>query len=68
MTVSNCPNVKTFVKNYYTNEDGSEVPVPTFIGVSKGRTFNLSNVMGHLTQIDLSYCSNIESLTLDNFQ
>ena len=67
MTVSNCPNVKTFVKNYYTNEDGSEVPVPTFIGVSKGRTFNLSNVMGHLTQIDLSYCSNIESLTLDNF-
>ena len=67
MTVSNCPNVKTFVKNYYTNEDGSEVQVPTFIGVSKGRTFNLSNVMGHLTQIDLSYCSNIESLTLDNF-
>ena len=67
MQVSNCPNVKTFVKNYYTNEDGSEVPVPTFIGVSKGRTFNLSNVMGHLTQIDLSYCSNIESLTLDNF-
>ena len=67
MTVSNCPNVKTFVKNYYTNEDGSEVAVPTFIGVSKGRTFNLSNVMGHLTQIDLSYCSNIESLTLDNF-
>lgn len=67
MTVSNCPNVKTFVKNYYVNEDGSEVPVPTFIGVSKGRTFNLSNVMGHLTQIDLSYCSNIESLTLDNF-
>lgn len=67
MTVSNCPNVKTFVKNYYTNEDGSEVTVPTFIGVSKGRTFNLSNVMGHLTQIDLSYCSNIESLTLDNF-
>jgi hypothetical protein len=67
MQVSNCPNVRTFVKNYYVNEDGSEVPVPTFIGVSKGRTFNLSNVMGHLTQIDLSYCSNIESLTLDNF-
>ena len=67
MTVSNCPNVKTFVKNYYVNEDGSEVSIPTFIGVSKGRTFNLSNVMNYLTQIDLSYCSNIESLTLDNF-
>lgn len=67
MQVSNCPNVKTFVKNYCTDDDGNEVPVPTFIGVSKGRTFNLSNVMGHLTQIDLSYCSNIESLTLDNF-
>ena len=65
--VANCPNVTTFVKNYCTNEDGSEIPVPTFVGVSKGRTFNLSNTMSSLTQIDLSYCSNIESLTLDNF-
>ena len=53
-----------YIKNYYVNEDGSEVPIPTFIGVSKGRTFNLANVMGHLTQIDLSYCSNIESILL----
>ena len=65
--VANCPNVTSFVKNYYTNEDGSEVQVPTFIGVSKCRTFNISNTMSYLTRIDLSHCSNIESLTLDNF-
>ena len=65
--VANCPNVTSFVKNYYTNEDGSEVQVPTFIGVSKCRTFNISNTMSYLTRVDLSHCSNIESLTLDNF-
>lgn len=65
--VANCPNVKTFVKNYCTNEDGTEISVPTFIGVSKCRTFNISNTMSYLTRVDLSHCSNIESLTLDNF-
>ena len=65
--VSNCPNVTSFVKNYCVGAYGQEIPVPTFIGVSKGRTFNLANVMSYLTKIDLSYCSNIESMTLDNF-
>ena len=65
--VSNCPNVTSFVKNYCVGDYGQEIPVPTFIGVSKGRTFNLANVMSYLTKIDLSYCSNIESMTLDNF-
>ena len=41
--------------------------MPTFIGVSKCRTFNISNTMSYLTRIDLSHCSNIESLTLDIF-
>ena len=67
VNVSNCPNVTTFVKNYCVNEDGSEIQVPIFIGVSKGRIFNLANVMTFLTRLDLSHCSNIESITLDNF-
>ena len=67
ITVANCPNVATFVKNYCVSNYGQEIPVPTFIGVSKGRSFNLTNVMSYLTKIDLSYCSNIESMTLDNF-
>ena len=67
VTVANCPNVTTFVKNYCISDYGKEIPVPTFIGVSKGRSFNLANVMSYLTKIDLSYCSNIESMTLDNF-
>lgn len=67
ISVSDCPNVVSFVKNYCTDEYGQEITVPTFIGVSKGRSFNLKNVMSYLTKIDLSYCSNIESMTLDNF-
>ena len=67
VTLSNCPNIVSFVKNYCVDENGNEIPVPTFVGVSKGQMFNLSNTMTYLTQIDLSYCSNIISLTLDNF-
>ena len=67
VTLSNCPNIISFVKNYCVDENGNEIPVPTFVGVSKGQMFNLSNTMTYLTQIDLSYCSNIISLTLDNF-
>lgn len=65
--VSNCPNVTTFVRNYCTDARGNEIPVPTFIGVSKGRIFNLSNTMSFLSKMDLSHCSNVESITLDNF-
>ena len=33
VTVANCPNVTTFVKNYCVSDYGKEIPVPTFIGV-----------------------------------
>lgn len=64
--IANCEKLESMVKNYYTN-NGQEVPVPVFLGVSHGQTFSISNCLGQIERIDLSHCANLRSLSIADF-
>ena len=60
--IANCDELVSLVINYYEED----ITVPTFIGVSRARSFSISNSLLNSERIDLSHSSNMESLTLDS--
>ena len=64
--IANCEKLESLITNYCQN-DGVPVEVPVFLGVKYGQTFSISNSLTFLERLDLSYCANLQRLSLSDF-